>query len=212
MAVVPSTDAESTDAEDVSAAGVHEGGSLTRRGVLAGAAAVAGIATLGPLSRAAAPHPALPRLAITDPRFAESSVFVAGIGSGVRHVQAGLDICRQWYDFLQPLTQQCRGAVTGLTTWIDFLVLRGCLGEAGLVCRYRGEHAPRTGDGMLVHTIFGDDALIAALIDAAHDWPRALGAALAAGRGPAGTAVASAVAAVRPPGHMRMVSWLFSPR
>ena len=170
---------------------------------------MAGVATLAPLL----PRAVVPYLVITEQRFVESRLFRAGIGADVLHVQAGADVCRQWYDSLRQLARPDRGAVAGLTTWIDFLVLRGCLGEAGFRCHYRGEHAPRAGDGMLTHTVFGDGVLMAMLIDAADVWPRVLGAALAAGRGPvAAAAVHAGCAGVRPPGHMRVVSWLFSPR
>jgi hypothetical protein len=214
LAVASSTAGGAAPAADAHQAAWGEAGPFTRRDVLK-SAAVAGVAALAPLLPCApGAHPLLPQLVITEPRFAESRPFLAGIGSAVPQVQAGLDVCRQWYDSLQQLASRHRGAVAGLTTWIDFLVLRGCFGEVGFRCRYHGEHAPRAGDGVLSHTVFGDGVLMAALIEAAHDWPRTLGTALVSGREPVAGAVmyTGAVAGVRPPGHMRLVSWLFAPR
>lgn len=100
---------------------------LTRRGALMGAASVAGLAALGPL---------LPRalaglhLVITDPRFKESAQFRASAGDSVPHIAIEPDLGGQWYGGLR---QAVRGkTITGLTSWIDFVVLAGCMREEGL--------------------------------------------------------------------------------
>ncbi|HEY6456482.1 MAG TPA: hypothetical protein VIY90_14510 [Steroidobacteraceae bacterium] len=165
--------------------------SITRRGVLAGAAAVAGVSALPSLlapARSAIGH------VVVDERLAHSVAFASGFrGSDLHPVGALDDLCNRWYTRLRREVLAKAGHIAGLTSWIDYVVMQGCAAEIGYRRAFHAEHLPGT-----------------------QLWPQALGKALAAGthlrsRFEPERVFTAATAAV-PTGHVRLVTWVFAPR
>jgi hypothetical protein len=166
-------------------------GSITRRGVLAGAAAVAGMSALPALlapTRSAIGH------VVVDARLAHSVAFASGFrGPDLHHVGALDDLCNRWYTRLRREVLANAGHIAGLTSWIDYVVMRSCAAEIGYRRAFHAEHLPDT-----------------------QFWPQALGEALAAGahlhpRWSSAGVFHPSTAAVST-GPVRMVTWVFSPR
>ncbi|HEX3838305.1 MAG TPA: hypothetical protein VHW25_15175 [Steroidobacteraceae bacterium] len=165
--------------------------SITRRGVLAGAAAIAGVSALPPLlapTRSAIGH------VVVDERLTASVAFGGGFrGPDIHPVSALDDLCNRWYTRLRREVLANGAHIAGLTSWIDYVVMRSCAAEIGYRSAFHTEHPP-----------------------GAQLWPQALGEALAAGAHlrsrfqPARVfgATTSAVST----GHMRLVTWVFAPR
>jgi hypothetical protein len=113
-------------------------GSITRRGVLTGAAVIAGVSALPPFvmpgsdARSAIGH------VVVDGRFAHSAAFARGfVETNIHHVNALDDLCNRWYTRLRREVLADPRHIAGLTTWIDYVVMRGCAAEIG----YRGAPA-----------------------------------------------------------------------
>jgi hypothetical protein len=171
---------------------------MTRRGVLTGAAAIAGVTALPQFLNA---HPAVRGVighVVVDERLIHSAAFAAGIsGSRIHTVSALDDLCNRWYTQLRRQVLAEGGHIAGLTTWIDYVVMRGCAAEIGYVGTFHAEHL--VGAGGVQYT----------------SWAQAMGAALAAGAhlrpgfvpGVQFSAMAWPAAA-----HGRLMSWVFSPR
>jgi hypothetical protein len=166
-------------------------GSITRRGVLAGAAVIAGASTVPAFF---APASSAIGHVVVDDRLAHSAAFAGGfVGPKVHHVDALDDLCNRWYTRLRRIVLADAQHIAGLTTWIDYVVMHGCAAEIGYGRAFHAEHLPDT-----------------------QFWPQALGEALACGahlraRFTPGQ-VCSAATAATATGHVRMVSWVFSPR
>jgi hypothetical protein len=158
--------------------------SMTRRGVLAGAAALAGVSSLPQfLQGAAIGH------VVVDERLAHSAAFAASFDTPRRHpVNALDDLCNRWYTRMRREVLADARQIAGLTTWIDYIVMQGCAAEIG----YRGS--------------FHTEQL--ASPDSTRSWAQALGQALASGAQPP----VKACTAAGTSDHVRMVAWVFSPR
>ncbi len=127
---------------------------FSRRGVLVGAAAVASAAAVGVRLYAAEPATAL-SLLVTDRRFDESKRFAATLaGSARRQLDIADDVCRHWYGSIRDRVAAEQGDLIGLTSWIDYEVMRGCAAEAGYVCRSQRTHAARAPRASLVSWVF----------------------------------------------------------
>ena len=116
-------------------------GSLTRRGVLKGAAAIAGVTAL-PLFLSAhrAARSAIGHV-VVDERLTQSAAFAAGIsGSRVHKVSALDDLCNRWYTQLRRQVLADARSIAGLTSWMDYVVMRGCAAEIGYVGTFHAEH------------------------------------------------------------------------
>ncbi len=104
-------------------------GSITRRGVLTGAAVIAGVTALPPFlapARGAIGH------VVVDDRLAHSAAFAGGFfGSNIHHIDALDDLCNRWYTRLRREVLADARHIAGLTTWIDYVVMQGCAAEIG---------------------------------------------------------------------------------
>ena len=107
-------------------------GSITRRGVLSGAAAIAGVSALPAfLAPASAARSAIGHVVIDD-RLARSAAFADGfVGANIHHVDALDDLCNRWYTRLRREVLADARHIAGLTTWMDYVVMRGCVSEIG---------------------------------------------------------------------------------
>jgi hypothetical protein len=172
-------------------------GSITRRGVLTGAAVIAGVTALPPILTSARSGRSAISHVVVDDRLAHSAAFAAGfLGANIHHVDALDDLCNRWYTRLRRELLADAGHIAGLTTWMDYVVVRSCAAEIGYGGAFHAEHLPGIARPQL--------------------WAQALGEALASGAhlrshfvpgqlfGATTTAVSS--------DHVRMVTWVFSPR
>jgi hypothetical protein len=118
---------------------------ISRRGVLIGAAAVAGVATLGVHAYAAKGGTPV-SLLVTDTRFEESKRFAASLARSARK-QLGVagNVSAKWFGTLCKGVMGKPGTLTGLTTLRDFNVIKACATRAGFECR--SERARVAADG-----------------------------------------------------------------
>jgi hypothetical protein len=187
-------------------------GSMTRRGVLTGAAAIAGMTALPQFlnARAAIGH------VVVDGRLAQSAQFAHGVAATRLHAVGALDdLCNYWYTRLRAEVLADAGHIAGLTTWMDYVVMRSCAAEIGYAGAFHAEHVPLAA-ARLAHAVTAHPDLLSSLIRLAQPqaWARTMGKALASGAHlrsryvPGeifnGTTEANA-------GHVRMVTWVFSP-
>ena len=131
------------------------GGSLTRRGVLTGAAAIAGVTALPQvlhLTTVLAAASALPtRLTaihhvVIDARCAASASLASGFHRPRIHVVSALDdLCHRWYTRLRTEVLTDAGHVAGMTTWMDYVVMRSCAAEIGYRRTFHGDHLDASG-------------------------------------------------------------------
>jgi hypothetical protein len=188
---------------------------MTRRGVLTGAAALAGVSALPqfltPLTRTAIGH------VVVDDRLASSAHFASRFDAARVHAVNALDdLCNRWYTRLRAQVLADTGHIAGLTSWMDYVVMRSCAAEVGYVGAFHAEHVPAaTG---LEHIVTAYPDLLAQLVQRAQpqSWAHAMGEALASGvhlrsRFLPGQ-VFRATTAAPAFGHVRMVTWVFSPR
>ena len=107
---------------------------MTRRGVLTGAAAIAGMTALPQFLSA---HPNARRATahvVLDERVPHCAAFAAGFsGSRIHTVSAVDDLCNRWYTQLRRQVLADATAIRGLTTWMDYVVMRSCAAEIGYV-------------------------------------------------------------------------------
>jgi hypothetical protein len=106
----------------------------SRRRVLgATLGATLGVAGAAWLARSSA-HAAVGRLVVVqDGRFASSRRHADGLARRAhRTIDAREDLARLWYRELRLEATRTPLAFAGLTTWSDYVVLRGCAAEAGL--------------------------------------------------------------------------------
>jgi hypothetical protein len=111
-------------------------GSMTRRGVLAGAAALVGVTALPPFrSPSAIGH------VVVDERLAYSAAFARGFDAArIHRVSALDDLCNRWYTRLRKEVLADGRHIAGLTTWMDYIVMRSCAAEIGYVRTSYTEH------------------------------------------------------------------------
>jgi hypothetical protein len=104
-------------------------GSMTRRGVLAGAAALAGVTSLPIFAREAAiGH------VVVDDRLPHSAAFARSLTAArIHRVNALEDLCHRWYTQLRREVLADRRQIAGLTMWMDYIVMRSCAAEIGYV-------------------------------------------------------------------------------
>ncbi len=187
-------------------------GSVTRRGVLTGAAAFTGVSALPQfLTHTRIGH------VVVDARLAHSAHFAGGLNaSHVHRVDALDDLCSRWYTRLRSAVLADAGHIAGLTTWMDYVIMRSCTAEVGYVGAFHAEHLP--GATSLEHRVTACPellSLLARLVEP-RDWAHALGHALAAGahlrsRFAPGQVFSATTAAISS-GPNRMVTWVFAPR
>jgi hypothetical protein len=184
---------------------------MTRRGVLTGAAAIAGMTALPQFlnPRATIGH------AVVDERLAQSAQFAGGLAATRMHTVGALDdLCNRWYTQLRHQVLADAGHIAGLTTWMDYVVMRSCAAEIGYTTAFHAEHVP-VGAAGLAHVVTAHPQLLSSLTRLAQPqtWARVLGEALASGahlrsRFVPGAVFSGTTAAAA--GHVRMVSWVFS--
>jgi hypothetical protein len=114
-------------------------GSITRRGVLTGAAVIAGVTALPAfLTPAGTARSAIGHV-VVDARLAHSAAFAGGfVGANIHRVDALDDLCNRWYTRLRREVLADGRHIAGLTTWIDYVVMQSCAAEIG----YRGAPGP----------------------------------------------------------------------
>jgi hypothetical protein len=189
-------------------------GSMTRRGVLTGAAAIAGVTALPQFLSARA---AAIRDVVVDERLAQSAQFARGVAaSGVHAVDALDDLCNRWYTQLRKKVLADAGHIAGLTTWMDYVVIRGCAAEIGYAGAFHAEHVPLGAAGV-AHAVTAYPDVLSSLTRLAtpRSWAQVMGKALASGTHLRSRFVPGAIfngTTAAPAGHVRMVSWVFSPR
>ena len=102
---------------------------MTRRGVLVGAAAIAGATALLQLlpsrrQTIAAGHLVFDERLIQTPHFAGRAA-----GLHTHTVSALQDLCNRWYTQLRRQVLSDGAPVAGLTTWMDHVIMRDCAAE-----------------------------------------------------------------------------------
>ena len=188
-------------------------GPLTRRGVLTGAAAIAGMTALPQFlnARAAIGH------VVVDERLAPSAQFARGVAATCVHTVGALnDLCNRWYTQLRTEVLADAGHIAGLTTWMDYVVMRSCAAEIGYTGAFHAEHVPRGAAG-LAHAVTAHPDLLSSLTRLAlpQTWAQVMGEALASGAHLRSRFVPGAVfngTTAAAAGQLRMVTWVFSPR
>jgi len=100
---------------------------MTRRGVLAGAAALAGATALPRILCAAdIGH------VVVDERLAQSAAFARGFAPARIHPVSALDdLCNRWYTRMRKEVRADARDIAGLTHWMDYVVMRSCAAEIG---------------------------------------------------------------------------------
>ncbi|MCC7463553.1 MAG: hypothetical protein IT480_13960 [Gammaproteobacteria bacterium] len=117
-------------------------------GAALGLAGAGGLAALGPRATSAAPLSAATGarrgaadaagsgaalIVVQDGRYAASRRHAAALApQAARVLEARSDLARQWYGGLRSVAARAPLNFSGLTTWSDFLVMRGCAAECGL--------------------------------------------------------------------------------
>jgi len=130
-------------------------GSMTRRGVLSGAVAIAGVTALPQFLHARPAGRAAIRHVVVDERLIESAAFAAGIpGSRIHTVGALDDLCNRWYTQLRRQVLADARPIAGLTTWMDYVVMRSCAAEIGYVSTFHAENRSAAGHGRTVTWVF----------------------------------------------------------
>jgi hypothetical protein len=129
--------------------------SLTRRGVLMGAAAIAGVTALPHCLSGLAAAPGAIGHVVVDARLAQSAAFAAGIsGSRIHTVSALDDLCNRWYTRLRRQVLADVRSIAGLTSWMDYVVMRSCAAEIGYVGTFHAEHRSAAGHVRGVSWVF----------------------------------------------------------
>jgi hypothetical protein len=109
---------------------------MSRRGMLAGAAALAGVTSL-PIF-AGAP---IVGHAVVDERLPHSAAFARALNASRSHrVNALDDLCQRWYTQIRTAVRADGRSIAGLTTWMDYVVMRSCAAEIGYVRTAYTEH------------------------------------------------------------------------
>lgn len=123
---------------------------MTRRGVLTGAAALAGLTSLpGILNASAVGH------LVVDERLAASAAFAAGFaGVRIHRVSAMDDLCNGWYTRIRRQVLADARDLAGLTTWMDYVVMRSCAAEIGYRRIRHTEHLTPSGQVRMVSWVF----------------------------------------------------------
>jgi hypothetical protein len=117
-------------------------GPVTRRGVLAGAAAIAAATALPPLLQASrATRLAIGHL-VVDERLVQTATLTGHAAAPRVHTVGALDdLCSRWYRQLRREVLATNGGlIAGLTTWMDYVVMRSCAAEIGYVEQAMSAH------------------------------------------------------------------------
>jgi hypothetical protein len=134
--------------------------SLTRRGVLMGAAAIAGVTALPHCLSGLAAAPGAIGHVVVDARLAQSAAFAAGIsGSRIHTVSALDDLCNRWYTSLRRQVLADATAIAGRTSWMDYVVMRSCAAEIGYRGSFYAEHRSAAAQLRAVTWIFTPHSL-----------------------------------------------------
>ena len=74
------------------------------------------------------------------------------------------------------------GHIAGLTTWMDYVVMRSCAAEIGYASAFHAEHVPVAATA-LAHAVTAHPDLLSSLVQLGQPqtWARVLGEALASG-------------------------------
>jgi hypothetical protein len=188
-------------------------GAMTRRGVLTGAAAIAGMTALPQFLNARAAIGDV----VVDERLAQSAQFARGLAATRVHAVGALDdLCNRWYTQLRNEVLADAGHIAGLTTWMDYVVMRGCAAEIGYAGAFHAEHVPLGAAGV-AHAVTAHPDLLSSLtrLTTPLSWAQVMGEALATGAHLRSRFVPGAVfngTTAAAAGHVRMVTWVFSPR
>lgn len=115
-------------------AGRRAGAHWSRRSLLRAALGLAGASWLAtPAPRAAATPGPVRLVVVRDGRYAASRRHAEGLAPQAQRIlDARDDLARLWYRGLAAEARRTPLALAGLTTWSDYVVLRGCAAEAGL--------------------------------------------------------------------------------
>jgi hypothetical protein len=124
--------------------------SMTRRGVLSGAAALAGVTSLPQfLNSSAIGH------VVVDERLAHSAAFATAFdGARLHRVSALDDLCNRWYTRMRKAVLTDARPIAGRTSWIDYVVMRSCAAEIGYRRTRYTEHLAASGQVRMVTWVF----------------------------------------------------------
>jgi hypothetical protein len=116
-------------------------GPVTRRGVLAGAAAVAAATALPPfLQSSRAARTAIGHV-VVDERLVQAATLAGHALVPRLHTVGALDdLCSRWYLQLRREVLANSGHIAGLTTWMDYVIMRSCAAEIGYVEQAMSAH------------------------------------------------------------------------
>lgn len=135
-------------------------GSMTRRGVLTGAAAIAGVSALRYFPSAHPTDHSVIGHVVVDERLSDSATFAAGIpGSRIHAVSALDDLCNRWYTSLRRQVLADATAIAGRTSWMDYVVMRSCAAEIGYRGSFYAEHRSAAAQLRAVTWIFTPHSL-----------------------------------------------------
>jgi hypothetical protein len=134
-------------------------GSITRRGMLTGAAAVAGATALPRILTSARNATTTIAHLVVDARLIDTAALGDGFQTARVHTVSALDdLCNRWYTQLRRQVLADAGHIAGLTTWMDFEIMRSCAAEIGYIrsrdswARALEEKLARTADGASGHS------------------------------------------------------------
>ncbi len=149
---------------------------------LGGAAAIALLAPAGTVSVAAAPgRAAASTIVVADPRYAESTIFAAGLErQGAKVMALAPDRATTWFDAVEPRLPAGLRALSGLTLESDLFVLERLAERAGARTCYVGLHDWRCRQDS-VHQLSATielDPIVTALVNGKEGWAESLGKAL----------------------------------
>ena len=109
---------------------------MTRRGVLTGAAALAGMTVLPRFADAS-------RIGhlVVDERLAPVATLARGFSAARIHRVGALDdLCNRWYTSMRRAVLADARDIAGVTHWMDYVVMRSCAAEIGYVRTAYTEH------------------------------------------------------------------------
>ena len=157
---------------------------LRRRQFLASGAVLFGGAALGGRMALALPPGDSP-VVVFDARYGDAWSFAHSAASyGARPAALDVDVVAQWSQSLGPLVRQRPAPVVGLTTYADFVLLRGLAAEVGQRLLFHAYHTRRSSQ-RVEHRILRGEAWRGALADcsaAGNAWMHALAAQLVGDR------------------------------
>lgn len=150
---------------------------MNRRGFLK--TAVAGSVCVTVLARAtpgviAAAHEPAAAIVLHDARYSDARRFAAAAARlGAMPLAPQLDLMPLWYEQLGPYLQVHAHRLMGMTTYVDFMLIRDCTATLNHRVIYEGLHDCRGGE-TLTHGLQFRSKKIPLAVDSGPQWPETL--------------------------------------